>query len=103
MADGRDSHFDGLAARAPSGLGDVVRPKPVLNPFEVYQQGQGILLEELRALSRDRLRDIALAYEFASQAGADVASREELTAIIVGGVLRPSGSELAPDDLTSPR
>ncbi len=101
MVDGRDSHVDGPAAGAPSGPGDLMRPKPVLNPFEVYQQGQSILLEELRALSIDQLRDITIAYEFASHAGADVASREELTAIIVGGVLNPSGNERAPD-LTPP-
>ena len=37
-------------------------PRPVLNPFEVYAQGEGILRSELLALDIDHLRTIARAH-----------------------------------------
>ena len=84
------ARFDGPktkpAAAAASGGGG---PRPVLNPFEVFQQGEDILLQELDALPPARLRDLVIAYNFASAEDAYGASRGELTAQIVEGVRRP--------------
>jgi hypothetical protein len=61
----------------------------VLDPFAVYQQGEGVLWKELGALSGDHLRNIIRAY--ALDAGADelllqAKTENELAAHIVAGV-----------------
>ena len=60
--------------------------RSVLDPFQVYQQGEDILVSQLGALDAPRLRDIAIAYGFASSAEALGANAAELTRIIVSGV-----------------
>lgn len=47
-----------------------LRPRPILDPFEVYEQGEGILRSELTALSRDHLEAIANAYDLISAGSA---------------------------------
>jgi hypothetical protein len=84
-------HFDGPARRAPAGYVRRVMPRPVLNPFEVYEQGQDTLVQELTALHTGRLRDIVVAYGFATPEIADGAGRERLTSLIVAGVRQPLG------------
>ena len=40
-----------------------VRPRAVLDPFEVYKQGEDVLMQELLALDEGHLRNIALAHD----------------------------------------
>ena len=76
-------HFDGPApsivhAQAPA---PVVRP--ILDPFDVYAQGEEILIAQLEALDTSHLRDIVRAYELKSDEQAASASRLELASAIV--------------------
>lgn len=87
------SHFDGPATGVPVPAPVRPMPRAVLNPFEVYLQGQDILVQELGALDAGRLRDIAIAYGFGDAASVDGARREELTALILAGVRRPLAAE----------
>lgn len=97
-----ESHFDGPAPAvvirgvpAPSATS-----RPVLDPFSVAQQGEDILIRELGALDTPRIRDIVLAYGFALPDEATIATREQLTTMVVAGVRRPPavgfGEELRP-------
>ncbi len=72
--------------------GEELRPppvRPILNPFEVYAQGEDVLRAELRALDAARLRDIVLGFSLAPD-GAELrrASHPELANMIVAGVRR---------------
>lgn len=86
-------HFDGPApslapeATAPSA------PHPILDPFDVYAQGEDILVRQLDALDTARLRDIALAYELMQPRDVETASRLELATTIIDGARR-SGSRV---------
>jgi hypothetical protein len=83
--------FDG--PRRPSGpSAPVTGRRPLLNPFEVYQQGEDILASELSALRAPRLRDIAIEYGFATVDEADALTAPQLAATIVAGVRRPVAS-----------
>jgi hypothetical protein len=73
----------------------IVRARPVLNPFEVAEQGEDILSGQLNALDAPRLRDIIRGF---SLAGDDTAalmrlSPAELTDMIIAGVRRRVGRE----------
>jgi hypothetical protein len=61
--------FDGPAPRA--GGGEAVGPRAVLDPFEVFAQGEKVLRQELSALDLDHLRAIVQAYGLEGGAGAD--------------------------------
>ena len=63
-----ESRFTEPAARrsAPPRVRTTRKPHAILNPFEVYLQGEEILRSELNALSRDHLESIASAYDLAS-------------------------------------
>ena len=95
--------FDGPRPHA----APVVMPpgrRPVLNPFEVYQQGEDILRSELSALHAPRLRDIAIEYGFATVEEADASNAAQLSALIVGGVRRtvaPANGRTHGDDLSA--
>jgi len=74
---------------------------PILNPFEVYAQGEDVLRAELRALDAARLRDIVRGFSLAPD-GAELrrASHRELANMIIAGVQRraaggerPAGEE----------
>ena len=79
--------FDG--PRPHSGAAAMVTGRrPVLNPFEVHQQGEDILASELSALRAPRLRDIAIEFGFASVADAGAATEAQLAAMILAGVRR---------------
>ena len=80
--------FDGPAPnRAPRDAS----PGAVLNPFDVYQQGEDILVRQLSAMSAARLRDIAVAYGFASRQAADAETADMIALTILDGVRkRPS-------------
>ena len=64
---------------------------PVLDPFEVYEQGENVLWRQLSALSRARLMDIVTGYGLPAAAAAHDSSRETLMATIMAAVRRPSG------------
>jgi len=83
--------FDGPAPPRVTST-NARQPLPVLNPFEVYQQGESVLVAELGALSTGRLRDIVLAFGFASIGAAERATAAELTTMILNGVRTPSAT-----------
>jgi hypothetical protein len=66
----------------------MVRARPVLNPFEVAEQGEDILRGQLNALDGPRLRDIIRSFAFAGDDTAALMrlSAAELTDIIIAGV-----------------
>lgn len=80
-------HFDAPAPRVRET--SASSPRAVLNPFEVYLQGEDVLLRELSALETPRLRDIAVSYGFASAGDAAGRNRDELIANIVRAVRNP--------------
>jgi hypothetical protein len=61
---------------------------PVLDPFHVYAQGEGILRQELSALHAQRLREIIQAHGLADPATVDLdsMSREALTELLFAAV-----------------
>jgi hypothetical protein len=64
-------------------------PHPILDPFQVYSQGESVLRSELNALSRDHLEAIATAYDLAqtqSAGGAKAVSKPAMIDAIVEGV-----------------
>jgi len=83
--------FDG-PRRTSGPVAAVTGRRPVLNPFEVYQQGEDILASELSALRAPRLRDIAIEFGFATVDEADAATAGQLAATIIAGVRRPRAS-----------
>lgn len=78
------------------------RARPVLNPFEVYQQGEDILRGQLAALDAPRLRDIVRGYSLTAGDTTDLlrVSEAELSDRIVAAVRRADatsrGSEHSP-------
>lgn len=77
-------------------------PRPVLNPLQVFAQGETILRGELNALSRDHIESIAIAYDlvpYDSSAGLSALSTKDLIARIVDGARarqRPFASDTGP-------
>jgi hypothetical protein len=82
-------YFETPAPRFAPDHGPSV-PRPVLNPFEVYQQGENVLFRQLSALSRARLLDIVVGYGMPSAAAAHDSSRETLVSTIMSAVRRPA-------------
>ena len=84
--------FDRPAAPSSGRVGHdapaQLRPNAVLDPFEVYAQGEDVLHQELRALDEGHLRNIIRAYGFLpdKEAELDVANRESLAERIVAAV-----------------
>lgn len=66
----------------------AVRARPVLNPFQVYDQGEDILRGQLAALDGPRLRDIVRGYALSDGDTSELmrVSEAELTDIIVNAV-----------------
>ena len=58
-------------------------PTPLLDPYDVYAQGEQRLIDQLAALSIDHVRNIALAYEIVDPATAIASTRGELVAHIL--------------------
>jgi hypothetical protein len=77
--------FDGPAPLAPVAEGTLA-PRPVLDPFEVYTQGERVLRQELSALDLDHLRAIVAAYGLGGGAGAESRVSEVLVEYIVAEV-----------------
>lgn len=87
------ARFSEPASRSPN----TFSPRPlsrraILDPFQVYSQGEEILLGELRALSRDHLENIAAANGIGvhGPGGIKAASKEDLIEAIVGDARRAS-------------
>jgi hypothetical protein len=70
-----------------------VRARPVLNPFEVYQQGEDILRGQLAALDGPRLRDIIRGYSLTAGDTTELlrVSEAELSDRIIDAVRRADG------------
>lgn len=67
-----------------------IPPRAVLDPFEVYAQGEDVLRDELTALADGHLRNIIQAYALAEVTPGELAqiSRPVLIDLIVSGVRR---------------
>jgi hypothetical protein len=77
--------FDGPAPV--SGPADVAfGPRPILDPFEVYAQGERVLRQELSAVDLDHLLAIVQAYGLDGGAGAQSRVPEVLAEYIVAEV-----------------
>lgn len=76
-------HFEGPApsvvAPPPSSSG----VHPILDPFDVFAQGESVLISQLDALGTQHLRDIVRAYELMPTPQAASAKRLDLAAAIV--------------------
>ncbi|MDP9203339.1 MAG: hypothetical protein M3P26_15610 [Gemmatimonadota bacterium] len=73
----------------PSPAPAPLSPRPVLDPFQVYAQGEEILRGELNALSRDHIESIVTAYRIdtsRSSSGIESPSTADLIETIVGEV-----------------
>ena len=79
--------FANLPPGTPADIAAI--PRPVLNPFDVYLQGEDVLVRELSALDVGRVRDIAVAFGFLSPSAASGKTRDELTPAIIAGVRQP--------------
>ncbi len=76
----------GPAHVATRSSAQTVASRAVLNPFDVWEQGEDVLVRQLGALSSARLREIAVAYRFVIGEAVDAATEETLVPIIVDGV-----------------
>ncbi|HEX4684914.1 MAG TPA: hypothetical protein VH277_19500 [Gemmatimonadaceae bacterium] len=88
--------FGGAARGAERLSADRVR-RALLNPFEVYLQGEDILIHQLAALDAPRLRDIAITWGFGSADQTAGMGHEELTSLIIARVRPRSGAPPATD------
>lgn len=77
--------FDGPAPLISTGE-VVAAPRAVLDPFEVYGQGERVLRQELSALELDHLRAIVQAYGLGGGAGAETRVPEVMVEYIVAEV-----------------
>jgi hypothetical protein len=76
-------YFDGPAPNIVPAPPPSAAPHPILDPFDVYAQGEDILIRQLDALDTPRLRDIVLAYELMNAPEAKTAKRLDLATAIV--------------------
>jgi hypothetical protein len=88
---GESSEFRGAGVRGtpPRPRHAAVSPHPILDPFQVFAQGESVLRSELNALSRDHLEAIANAYDLTrtpSPSGGQSVSRPAIIDAIVEGV-----------------
>jgi hypothetical protein len=77
--------FDGPAPEPEPAPPTVASTSPpaILDPFDVYAQGEDILIRQLDALDTARLRDIVRAYELLSANDAETATRLDLATAII--------------------
>jgi len=85
-----EAEFPTFSARRgrPNLRGAPISPRPILDPFQVYAQGESVLRSELGALSRDHLEAIANAYNLQGNpsGSANSASDSAMINAIVEGV-----------------
>ena len=77
-------------------------PRAVLDPFEVYAQGESVLRQELLALNADHLRTIIRAHGLGGGAGALATTPEVLAEYIVAEVRARYETIRPADRLVSP-
>ena len=75
--------FDGPAPEPESARPLVPNPHAILDPFDVYAQGEDILIRQLDALDTARLRDIVRGYELLNPENAEKATRLDLATAII--------------------
>jgi hypothetical protein len=79
-----DARFDGPEPEPGSAdEAPMQGRRPVLDPFDVYAQGEDILSGQLDALDLQRLRDIVVFYEIAGVPLPQTATRSELISRIL--------------------
>jgi hypothetical protein len=89
--------FDAPAKDRPIVRRVAMEPRAILDPYVVFAEGENILRQQLRALSRDQLVNIARAYKLADPTPDSVleeGSRDQLAEHIVRSVKqfrRPAG------------
>lgn len=88
--------FDGPAPSSPQAPGAMpqrIRPDAVLDPFDVYAQGEDVLREELAALHEGHLRNILRAHGLVKEEEIDLmaVSRPTLAEMIVAAVRKRAG------------
>ena len=83
----------------------AIRARPVLNPFQVYEQGEDILRGQLAALDGPRLRDIIRGYSLSSGDTSELmrVSEAELTDIIVNAARTQSDGTKRPSTASARR
>lgn len=74
--------FDGPAPE-PEPAPLVQSPHAIFDPFDVYAQGEDVLIRQLDALDTARLRDIVRAYELLTVEDAEKATRLDLATAII--------------------
>ena len=85
--------YDEPAGSAPEGgspTGTRIPARAVVDPFEVYAQGEDVLRQELGALDEGHLRNIIRAYQLVEEGNFDLRSlqRDSLVESIVAAVRR---------------
>jgi len=75
--------FDGPAPEPKPVRPTVPDPHAILDPFDVYAQGEDILIRQLDALDTARLRDIVRGYELLNPEDAEKATRLDLATAII--------------------
>ena len=75
--------YDGPAPEPESARPLVPNPHAILDPYDVYAQGEDILIRQLDALDTARLRDIVRAYELLNPEDAEKATRLDLATAII--------------------
>ena len=75
--------FDGPAPEPEPARPMVPNPHAILDPFDVYAQGEDILIRQLDALDTARLRDIVRGYELLNPEDAEKATRLDLATAII--------------------
>jgi hypothetical protein len=87
--------FEGPAPNGAAPPSPPPAPHAILDPFEVYAQGEELLLGQLEALDTSHLRDIVRAYVLADTWEAETAGRDELTSTIVAAARRQAGARIS--------
>ena len=84
----------GPSERTPTVIVDDVVPasRAVLDPFQVYAQGEEVLRQQLRALDVAHLEQIVRAYDLAPHTTTENDSRAALEATILAGVRLRAGA-----------
>ena len=68
-------------------------PHPLLDPYQVWAQGEQRLLDQLAALETDHIRDIAAGYGIVSLNSAFASTRAQLIAHIVASARARAGED----------
>lgn len=89
-----EPHFEGPAPTIVPASPPSPSVHPILDPFNVYAQGEDILTSQLAALDTSHLRVIARAYELMSVEQAESAARLDLASAIVKAAREHDASRL---------